>query len=147
MSDQPQQVVLQPVAAVHELRRRPDAEGASPTTGGTKHDDGKNRWDILPDVALEHLATVMTFGAKKYGPYNYRKGMAYGRLFAAAMRHLWEWKRGNSTDYETGLPHLAHAAACCLMLLDLEKLGIGDDDRWQPQPAQPEFEPFEGPRS
>ena len=67
--------------------------------------------------------------------------MAYGRLFAAAMRHLWEWKRGNNTDYETGLPHLAHAAACCLMLLDLEKLGIGEDDRWT-QPAETRLTEF-----
>lgn len=35
-------------------------------TGGTKHDDGKNRWDILPDVALEAFTA---FGGSVYEPF------------------------------------------------------------------------------
>jgi hypothetical protein len=96
---------------------------------GVKHDQGKPRYDLLPFRALDDVARVMDFGAAKYGANNWRGGMRWGRYLAAAMRHLAAWARGEADDRESGLPHLAHAAACCLILLELVHTGAGDDDR------------------
>lgn len=85
---------------------------------GAKNDGGKNRLDLVPASALWEVGRVMTFGAGKYGDRNWLGGLAYGRLFAAMMRHAWSWWRGEERDEESGIHHLAHAAACSMMLLE-----------------------------
>lgn len=90
--------------------------------GAVKHDEGKPRYDLIPPFALDLVAQVMTYGATKYGERNWEKGLKPERLFAALMRHSWAWMRGETIDPETNLPHLAHAAASVMMLIDtLEK--------------------------
>lgn len=84
---------------------------------GSKDDAEKARTDLLPVDALMEVAHVMTFGARKYAPHNW-KGLSVSRLYGAALRHLWAWWRGEDLDPETGRPHLAHAACCVLMVLD-----------------------------
>lgn len=83
-----------------------------------KHDEGKPRYDLIPPFALDLVAQVMTYGATKYGERNWEKGLKPERLFAALMRHSWAWMRGETIDPETNLPHLAHAAASVMMLID-----------------------------
>ena len=83
---------------------------------GTKADDGKIPLDLLAFDALEGTASVLQFGAKKYAPRNWEKGIAFSRVFAALLRHLFAWWRGEDVDPETGLSHLHHAA-CCIMFL------------------------------
>ena len=82
----------------------------------TKHDDEKPRMELLDPYAMEQLALVLTFGAKKYAPWNWTKGLAYGRLIGAALRHLFAFSKGEDLDPESGLSHLAHCM-CCLMFL------------------------------
>jgi hypothetical protein len=95
---------------------------------GTKHDDGKPRMDLLPFGALTEVAHVLTFGAGKYGAYNWH-GLSVSRLFAAALRHLWAWWLREDDDPETGRSHLAHAACCVLMALDQSRHRHEYDDR------------------
>lgn len=97
--------------------------------GGKKNDAEKLRYDLISPTALEGLAEVLTFGANKYSARNWELGMSWGRVFGAAMRHLWAWwaKRGN--DPETGFTHLKHALCCIHFLIHYEAHGIGQDDR------------------
>lgn len=95
---------------------------------GSKDDAEKPRTDLLPVAALEEVAHVMTFGAKKYAPYNWQ-GLSVSRLYGAALRHLWAWWRGEDADPETGRSHLAHAACCVLMALDQMLARHEYDDR------------------
>lgn len=96
---------------------------------GRKDDTGKLRFDLIPPEALEGLARVLTFGAGKYTPRNWEKGMAWGRVFGALMRHLWAWWRGEDKDPETGFSHLDHAACCIAFLQTYVVRKIGEDDR------------------
>lgn len=87
-----------------------------------KADAGKARWDLLPYESVEQVVQVLTFGAKKYPDdgkvANWRLVQGHReRYFAAVMRHLVAWKKGEKVDPETGLPHLAHGVACMLFLL------------------------------
>ena len=84
---------------------------------GLKFDEAKVRVDLLPYDPLYVTAKVLTFGAQKYGDYNWANGIHYHRLFRAAINHTWQWFKGNTNDPETGLPHLAHAICCLLFLL------------------------------
>jgi hypothetical protein len=97
--------------------------------GGKKLDDGKPRWDLLPFDAVNDVAVVLDYGARKYAARNWEKGLRHGRLLAAALRHLGAWGMGRDLDDESGLPHLAHAACCVLMLLALHRRQVGEDDR------------------
>jgi hypothetical protein len=96
---------------------------------GTKNDGGKPDWSLLPPMALDEVVRVLDFGAKKYAPYNWASGIKYSRVFAAAMRHLWAWWRGEDNDSETGISHLAHANVCLLFLLQYRKTRAEFDDR------------------
>lgn len=56
---------------------------------GKKLDDGKLPWHLVPGDALEEIIEILDFGAKKYAPRNWEKGMSYSRLFSAMIRHMW----------------------------------------------------------
>lgn len=83
---------------------------------GTKYDDGKIPMDLLSPYFLLGISEVLQFGAEKYEPYNWAKGIKYSRVFSAMQRHLWAFWAGEDLDAETGKPHLWHAG-CCLMFL------------------------------
>lgn len=99
-------------------------------SSGTKHDQGKLRFDLIPVGALEEVAKVYTFGATKYGDNNWRKGLKYSRLYAAALRHLFAWAKGESHDAETKCHHLASVIFCCLAIIQFDLEGKSElDDR------------------
>ena len=102
---------------------------AAAASGGRKDDQGKARMDLVPPEFLFATADILAFGAGKYAPRNWEKGMAWGRPFGALMRHMWAWWRGDACDPETGKSHLWHAACCLAFLIAYEARGIGDDDR------------------
>ncbi len=89
----------------------------SATTGGRKFDGGKLQYGLLPPLALKATVEILTFGAEKYEPDNWKHVPdSKRRYFDAMQRHLWAWKEGEQNDPETGKNHLAHAM-CCLMFL------------------------------
>tara|TARA_R110000851_G_C13101976_1_gene568683 strand:- start:6367 stop:7092 length:726 start_codon:yes stop_codon:yes gene_type:complete len=69
----------------------------------------------------EALAKVLTFGASKYKPNNWKACSDTGRYLAAAHRHLNAVIKGEQLDPETGLHHLDHVM-CNLMFLS--ELGL-----------------------
>lgn len=98
---------------------------------GLKYDSGKPRMELLPTIALEEVAKVLTFGANKYGAWNWAGGIVYSRLIGAALRHIFAWIRGENLDPESGLSHLAHAACCILMIIHFIKADRAQlDDRY-----------------
>lgn len=89
---------------------------------GRKDDFDKLRYDLLPDGPIQEIVEVLTFGAKKYAPDNWRKVEdGHSRYYAALQRHLAAWRMGERNDPESGLTHLAHAACCLLFLIELDQ--------------------------
>lgn len=104
----------------------PGANHCAEAALGVKFDLGKPDWSLLPWDALGPVVEVMMFGARKYGPDNWRDVPDAGRRYwSAAQRHLIAHLQGEPTDEESGLPHLAHAACCVLFLLALDQ-GVHD---------------------
>ena len=92
----------------------------SATIGGRKFDSGKPQYGLIPTKALKETVNVLTRGAVKYEPENWKfVPDAQNRYFDALQRHLWDWKSGEKHDPETGINHLAHA--CCNILFLLER--------------------------
>jgi len=98
---------------------------------GKKYDGGKPMVQLLSPVAMTKIAEVMTFGAKKYGPDNWRQGIAWTRVLGALLRHVFAYLGGQDKDPETGLSHLAHAGCCAMFLLEYEETHREKDDRYK----------------
>lgn len=98
---------------------------------GTKYDQGKDPWHLMPTDALRAIVKVLAFGAQKYQERNWEKGMSWSRVYSALLRHLHAWYEGEKKDPETGYSHLAHAGCCVLFLIAYEIRGVGTDDRPQ----------------
>lgn len=101
--------------------------------GGLKFDTDKTPLDLIDTFSQDQLARVLQFGAKKYARHNWRKGISYSRLIAAAQRHLASFNDGEDLDSETGLPHAAHAMCCCMFIIWMSKYRADLDDRWKPE--------------
>lgn len=101
------------------------------TTGGTKHDGGKPPMALLDMESLQAEAAVFGFGATKYAPWNWRKGIPVSRLMSAALRHMTAFINGETLDPESGLPHLAHARCNMAMALWMVKHRPDMDDRYK----------------
>ena len=99
---------------------------------GVKHDKGKLRYDLIPAYPLYEVARAYTVGSVKYSDRNWEKGMNYGKVFAAMMRHAWSWFTGEKYDPVDGQHHLASVAWCAMALMEYERRGTGTDDRPPP---------------
>lgn len=98
---------------------------------GVKYDSNKPDFSLLSPIALAQLAQVLTFGAKKYAPNNWRNGIDQSRLVSAALRHITAFNSGEDTDPETGLPHMAHAMCCCMFSVELQQSSLDIDSRFK----------------
>jgi len=86
-----------------------------------KFDSSKPRYDLIPPSALAGMAKVLTYGAKKYKPNNWKEVDSLDRYVAALYRHLEAWRAGEKVDSESGLKHLEHAMTNVAFLLELDK--------------------------
>jgi hypothetical protein len=91
---------------------------------------------LVPFSALIHFARAMMEGARKYGPFNWRKDPVESMTYIhAAMRHLACYADGERIDPESGVHHLGHVMACCGIVVDAEELGNLIDTRPTAGPA------------
>lgn len=94
---------------------------------------------LVSPISILHEAMAMAEGGMKYGPYNYREDHVAATVYiAAAMRHILAWSMGEDLTKDSRLHHLAHAKACCGILLDAEANGSMIDDRFK-SPAYAEL--------
>lgn len=106
------------------LANVPDTPIQSGAVAGVKFDQDKPQWTLVPFKALDEVVKVLTIGARKYAPDNWKKvPNARQRYIDAAFRHMSAYASGEKLDAETGKSHLAHAMCCLLFLLafDLDK--------------------------
>lgn len=89
---------------------------------GLKYDHDKPRYELLPPVAIDELAKILTFGADKYDAHTWKQlENGLERYRAALLRHTFAMQRGEYIDPESGLPHSAHAMCCAAFIVEIEK--------------------------
>ena len=92
-----------------------DREGSVETyPGGGKRIPLADRFDLIPAKALIQVAKAMGEGSVKYGDNNWRK-LPRTVIANHMLRHVILWQSGDRSE-----PHLGHAAANLLMLLEME---------------------------
>jgi hypothetical protein len=110
--------------------RPEDCDIIQPPSVGLKFDQDKDPWHLAPYSAFGLVVKVLAYGARKYEPRNWEKGINFSRLFASTQRHLVAWFNREENDPETGLSHLAHAACGILFLISYQLWGMEEfDDR------------------
>jgi len=82
-----------------------------------KQDSGKLRLSLIEPQFIKGTAEVLTIGAEKYSPGNWKNCEDRKRYEDALLRHIYDYLQGNKCDDESGVSHLYHAA-CNLMFLD-----------------------------
>ena len=85
-----------------------------------KYDENKVDLSLLPVEALEAVAKVFEFGAKKYSAFDWRydgENTQWLRTYSSIQRHLYAWAKCEDNDPESGLDHLSHAATQLLILI------------------------------
>lgn len=121
----------------HTLRMA-DTKATNPKDGiGIK----KAPMSTLSMPVVYEMALAMLDGGCKYRRHNYRiAGVRVSIYYDAAMRHITRWWEGEELDLDvieedgtvtpgSGLPHLAHAMACLMIIRDGELTGNRTDDR------------------
>lgn len=85
---------------------------------------------LVPPRVTMAISWVLGHGAKKYGPYNFRKaGVRFSTYFASTYRHMTAWFEGEDMDPESTLHHIDHAIAGLYVLRDSMLEGNAIDDR------------------
>lgn len=76
-----------------------------------KLDSGKPMMSLVEPNFIRGLADVLTFGAKKYAPNNWKLATnETDRIKDAMLRHIYAYLSGEERDQESNLSHLHHAA-------------------------------------
>lgn len=118
-----------------------------------RFDSEKIRYDLIPPYALEQLAKIFTFGAKKYLAHNWKKGMPWSKVEASLRRHLQAYAAGEDYDYDkecegcqegtctnhSGIFHMAAVVWNATVLLDYYKSNPRFDDRLKAYLKQPKI--------
>lgn len=91
---------------------------------------------LVPSSLIAFTSLAFLEGASKYGRYNWRIAGVRASIYNDALaRHMAAWWNGEDIDPQTGVPHLANAAACIAILIDAGESKALNDDRPPRQPT------------
>lgn len=89
---------------------------------GVKADKDKPMWSLMPWEQLSKVVDILTFGAKKYAPDNWKKVPDGKKRYEDALyRHMTSWSSGEKVDPESNETHLAHVICNALFLMWFEE--------------------------
>ncbi len=86
------------------------------TDSALRYNTGKLKWSLVDFDSLEDMVKVLNFGAEKYEPNNWKKGLNTKQISDSLMRHLFAFLRGEDIDKESGLPHTGHIMCNAMFL-------------------------------
>jgi hypothetical protein len=99
--------------------------------GGNRWNKGKPQWSLVHFKSFEQMVRVLEFGATKYAPYNWAKGLSVKEILESTLRHTMALLGGEDNDPETGLPHYAHMQCNDMFLAYMIENKPEFDDRWK----------------
>lgn len=96
---------------------------------GDRKNQGKLQWNLVDFPSLEPMIRVLMFGAQKYAPHNWKKGLKVTEIIDSLMRHLVALNDGEDNDPESNLPHIGHILCNAMFLSFMLKNREDLDDR------------------
>lgn len=106
-------------------------------------------YDLIPYQELsEAYARVAEYGALKYAPWNWSKGLARVQLLGSLLRHSFAYLRGEEFDSGpkgSGLHHTDHILWNAVALIHNVHWNLEDGRRAEPQRAYKDTTPLAVP--
>jgi hypothetical protein len=96
---------------------------------GLRFNEGKDRYDLIPQFAEKQYAKVLTAGSIKYSENNWKMGMRWSKVIASLKRHTAKIESGEDYDEETGILHSAHIMCNAAFLTEYYNIYPQGDDR------------------
>lgn len=107
------------------------------TDKGLRFNSGKLPYHLVSPYATKELVKVLDFGATKYAPRNWERGLKWeSECLSSLLRHIEAWRSGEDNDPETGLSHMAHVMCNAMFLMHFISTGTGEDDRQHYTPTK-----------
>lgn len=114
-------------------------------SGAQREKLGTLPYDLIPYQEItDAFARVAEFGAVKYAPWNWSKGLARVQLLGSLLRHTFAYLRGEDRDKETGLLHTDHILWNAAVLSHNVHWNLEDGRRAEPSRDYKEVENEEG---
>ena len=85
-----------------------------------RKNEGKKQWSLVDFKALEPMVDVLEFGAKKYAPNNWKKGLLTKGICESMLRHLLAYMNGEDVDQESGISHIGHIQCNAMFLSHMQ---------------------------
>lgn len=73
-----------------------------------RFNSGKRKWSLVHYESLEPMVEVLEFGANKYSPNNWKKGLDKSEILESMQRHIAKLMDGERVDSESGISHMGH---------------------------------------
>ena len=106
------------------------------TSGAMREKLAATPYDLMPfQETVEAYCRVAEFGAKKYAPWNWSKGLSRVQLLGSMFRHAFAYLRGEDHDKETGLLHTDHILWNAVALSHNVHWKLEDGRRAEPERA------------
>lgn len=86
-----------------------------------RFNEGKPKWSYVHFASLIPMVRVLMFGAEKYAPMNWQKGLDLREILESQQRHLAALMDGEENDPESGLSHMGHIQ-CNAMFYNYHKM-------------------------
>jgi len=89
-----------PVPSIPPGSTLPDSGQREAFTTGAVRDaaEDKPRFGLIPVEVLKRYAMRYTDGAKKYGEWNWQKGIPLLRVYESLLRHVFAWREGDKSE-------------------------------------------------
>ena len=79
-----------------------------PEEKGLRYNEGKRKWSLVHFQSLELMIEVLEYGATKYAPKNWQKGLDKAEILESLQRHVCKLFDGEEIDTESGIHHIGH---------------------------------------
>lgn len=96
---------------------------------GSRYNKNKPKWSLVSWSALEPMVKVLEFGAEKYAPWNWTKGLKYTEICESMLRHVYAFLDGENDDKESKLSHVGHILCNAMFLSYMYLFKPEMDDR------------------
>lgn len=90
-------------------------------------------YDLVPFQEMtEAYVRVAEFGARKYAPWNWSKGLPRVQIIGSLLRHTFAYLRGEERDEDSGLLHTDHILWNAVTLVHNVHWNLEDGRRTEP---------------
>lgn len=73
-----------------------------------RYNEDKRKWSLVHFKSIEPMVEVLEYGAKKYAPENWKKGLDKKEILESMMRHLASLMDGDTLDEDSKCKHIGH---------------------------------------